>query len=626
MKRHLIISLVIALSVFQVIIAEKPSKDFIFQNWRLTDRFGSVDSIAPDTMHLNFQLFNHIDQHSIANSYRANLGSPIQSKVFYDRPLTSEFIFADAYYPYMSTIESARFYRTNKPFSSLYHLSGGSRFFKDEQIRFLFTFNPNRKLNVGLTLDYLYGRGEYPNLAAKRFAGSFFATYDGERYRSTAHLSTNNHSNFENGGIADTTYINGPITYPTDNIPVNIRGFSNFIHNQLFYNHHYSLGIMRPFRINEDSVRLDFVPVTVFSHTLQVDDMRKRYYEPSVEKNFYENTYLPDPFTNDTSAMLQITNRVAVSMAEEFNKWLRFGLTAFIENEVINYSYMKVADLYAELRSNTRVGGVLSKQQGEIFTYNILGQMTFIGPKAGDFLLNGDLRGHFNLGKQRIQLEARGFTRSDEPSFFMNFYHSNHFRWENNFQKVYRTHLGGIFAIPTLNFNADLSVENVTNFLYFNEKALPEQYQGNIQIISARLDQDFKFGSFVLENKVVYQLSSDQSRLPLPQLTLFHNFYYHDLWFKVLSIQAGVDVRYHTQYFAPSYMPATGQFHVQSDYKIGNYPLMSVYVNAHLKRTRFFAQYYHINQLFMKGNYYSMPLYPLNPATFRMGITWNFYD
>jgi hypothetical protein len=91
-------------------------------------------------------------------------------------------------------------------------------------------------------------------------------------------------------------------------------------------------------------------------------------------------------------------------------------------------------------------------------------------------------------------------------------------------------------------------------------------------------------------------------------------------------MQIGADVRYHTAYYAPSYMPATGQFFVQDKMKIGNYPVMNVYINAHLKRTRFFVQYYHLNQLFMQGDYYSMPYYPINPATLKMGLTWNFYD
>jgi hypothetical protein len=172
----------------------------------------------------------------------------------------------------------------------------------------------------------------------------------------------------------------------------------------------------------------------------------------------------------------------------------------------------------------------------------------------------------------------------------------------------------------------DVAVENITNYLYFNNDALPSQFNGNIQVVAADLKQDFHVGKFTLENNVVYQLSSQKSVLPLPMLTLFHNLYYHDLWFKVLSVQLGANVRYHSAYYAPSYMPATGQFYTQSDTKIGNYPVVNVYANFHLKRTRFFVQYYHINEMFMKGDYFSMPNYPINPAILKMGLSWNFYD
>jgi len=102
--------------------------------------------------------------------------------------------------------------------------------------------------------------------------------------------------------------------------------------------------------------------------------------------------------------------------------------------------------------------------------------------------------------------------------------------------------------------------------------------------------------------------------------------YFHDKWFNVFTVQLGVNLRYHTAYYAPSYMPATGRFYNQRDELIGNYPLMNVYGNFHLKRTRFFIEYYHINQMFMNGAYFSMPNYPLNPAILKMGLTWTFYD
>jgi hypothetical protein len=181
-------------------------------------------------------------------------------------------------------------------------------------------------------------------------------------------------------------------------------------------------------------------------------------------------------------------------------------------------------------------------------------------------------------------------------------------------------------ALPGIGFAFNANIENISNLVYFNKNAVPQQDDGNVQVLAARLSQDFRLGKITLENQAVYQLSSNQSILALPAITLYHNLYYRDLWFKVLSVQAGVDVRYHTLYNAPAYMPATGQFHVQDEIKIGNYPQMNVYVNAHLKRTRFFVQYYHLNSLLMKGDYYSMPYYPLYPAQLRMGLTWNFYD
>ena len=124
----------------------------------------------------------------------------------------------------------------------------------------------------------------------------------------------------------------------------------------------------------------------------------------------------------------------------------------------------------------------------------------------------------------------------------------------------------------------------------------------------------------------MYQLSSQQEILPLPTVALYHNLYYNDLWFKVLSVQLGVNVRYHSAYYAPTYMPATGQFYNQTSTLIGNYPMMNAYLNMHLKRTRFFIEYYHINQMFMQGAYFSMPNYPIDQANLKLGISWNFYD
>jgi hypothetical protein len=605
--------------------------DQFVKTWRILDKFGAVESIPVDTFFVNFQKINAIDKFSISNSFNGNLCSPLQSKLYFDRPEANPFIFANAYYPYMMQISSATFYNTKTPFSSIKYLSGGTTNNKEDQIAFLFTANANKKLNFGVTLDYIFARGEYDKQNAKRFAGSLFGSYNGKRYSATGLISTNTLNNYENGGITDPSYIiDPPFGYKTLTIPVrmSVDALSTFSQLQFYYNHQYSLGFEKKLKNpkdDKDTTITEFVPVTRFAHTIKYDNLQKRYFEKTLEPKFYKNSYFPIE-TRDTAALQILTNTFSISLAEEFNKWAKFGLTAYLENEVEKFNFQVDTILNNKFESNTKVGGILSKELGQKFKYKFLGEIDLLGYKVGDFLLSGNVGGFFKLWNDTIALEAKGFIRNDEPSYFLNNYYSNHFKWKNDFSKIFRTHVSGNFSLPKRNLNLNVSVENIGNQIYFNTDTLPAQFAGSVQVIAANLKWDFHVGKFALENNVVYQLSSNQDVIPLPTLALYHNLYFHDKWFDVLSIQLGVDVRYHTAYYAPAYMPAIGQFYTQKEMKIGNYPVLNVYANFHLKRTRFFAEYYHVNQLFMKGVYYSMPYYPINPAIFKMGLTWNFYD
>ena len=90
--------------------------------------------------------------------------------------------------------------------------------------------------------------------------------------------------------------------------------------------------------------------------------------------------------------------------------------------------------------------------------------------------------------------------------------------------------------------------------------------------------------------------------------------------------QLGASVRYHSNYYAPAYMPATGQFYTQKEVLIGNYPILNVYANFHLKQARFFIEYNHLNKYFMSGAHFYMPNYPINPPVMKLGLSWNFYN
>ena len=153
---------------------------------------------------------------------------------------------------------------------------------------------------------------------------------------------------------------------------------------------------------------------------------------------------------------------------------------------------------------------------------------------------------------------------------------------------------------------------------------------GNIQVLSAVLQQKLKFGILHLDGEVAYQKSSKQDILPLPELSMYGNLYIKTgLAKKVLQLELGANVRYFTKYYAPDYSPAIGQFYNQNPedkIEIGSYPIVNVYANLHLKRTRFFVMMYHINQGSGSSRYFLAPHYPINPRTIKFGLSWNFFD
>ena len=185
--------------------------------------------------------------------------------------------------------------------------------------------------------------------------------------------------------------------------------------------------------------------------------------------------------------------------------------------------------------------------------------------------------------------------------------------------------IAGELEIPISRTRISAGVENLTQYLYFNNKALPSQYDGNIQVLEARLEQDVKWGIFHWNNDLVYQKSSKQSVLPLPDLSIYSQMFLNFRIARVLQTQIGVDCHLHTRYYGQSYQPATQMFHNQDIAKVGNYPLVNVYANMKLKGVRFFVMMYHVNQNLFGGNdYFLAPYQPMNPRMFKFGASIEF--
>lgn len=388
---------------------------------------------------------------------------------------------------------------------------------------------------------------------------------------------------------------------------------------------------------NDSLFEEEFVPVTSFIHTLKVERSRHQFRSGSEPEGFFPEEYkLYKNYSNDSTTAFSVKNVFGIALLEGFNKYAKAGLTAYISHKFSRYDLMNT-DTLTDMRriryteQEIFLGGELAKREGKLLHYNVNGEVGLVDKAIGQFRVNANLALNFRLWKDTVNFYARGYVSNTLPSFYMRHYHSNHYNWDNdNMDKEFRTRVEGELNISHWGTNLRAGVENIKNYTYFNQSALPEQNGGNIQVLSATLKQDFRLGVFHLDNEVTWQKTSNETVLPLPQLSLYHNFYIlAKLAKKVLTVQLGADVRYFTKYNAPAYAPGVQQFHLQPTddlVEIGGYPIVNVYANLHLKRTRIFAMMYHVNAGMGSANSFLVPHYPINPRLFKIGVSWNFYD
>lgn len=400
-------------------------------------------------------------------------------------------------------------------------------------------------------------------------------------------------------------------------------------------------------------MKKEFVPVTSFIHTLKFDNYRRIYQAYKTPTDFYANTYTVDePLTGDSiydkTRHYRLKNTFALSLLEGFNKWAKAGLKAFITSELRHFTLPSATGIDTYNEHNLSFGAQLSKKQGKTFHYDAIAETWLTGEDAGQLKIDGSADLNFKLFGDTLTLTANGFFYRLNPTFYYRHYHSRHTWWDNtNMSKILHSRIQGILNYQKTRTTLRVAVDEIKNYTYFasshtitsgkrvNHAITVNQNSGAIHLLTASLSQDFTFGPLNWENVITYQNSSNKTVLPVPTLNLYSNVYLRFKIAHVLRCDFGADVRYFTKYYAPDYVPSLGQYAVQTNtnttesdsrVEIGNYPVVNVYANFHLKHTRFFIMMSHLNAGTGKKNYFYTPHYPLNQSILRFGLSWNFFN
>lgn len=613
------------------------------KTWTVDDIYGIADTVVIDTLVTSYQDNQPINNYSIANSWNGNLGSPLESKIYFDRKISSrEDMFERAYAPYLIKPSDVRYYDTKQPFSQMVYRSAFPVQNEEDYFKIMLTMNANKHVNVGGLCNLIYGRGQYQYQSSNMLNGGFWTTYTGKRYEIVSSVMFNSFKNRENGGIQDNDIILKP-QYSTQarNIPVILQNSQSQYRNfNYFFNHRYKIGkyVKRQAKgmLGEDSTYTEYVPIMTFTHTFHAEDVARKYVDESLSPtadSIYEHNYYSSSYTKDSTAYWSIANTFAVTLEEKFNQLMRFGLSAYLKYDVRHYG-MGIKNRVDTLRfdnsnsHNLIFGANLFKREGRWVKYNVGGRIYLAGPHVGEFDLDGRFDFRFNIGREPMAIEAVAGFRDYSEYHQYRYYESNHFKWNDlDFRNTLALDIKGRIGLPKRDISVGVQFQNLTNYVFLGEDCMPVQYNDNLQVLAVDLLAKLRAWRFHLDVQAVYQLTGNKEVLPLPDVALYGNFYYKDKFFKVLTVQIGATVRYHTEYYGNAYMPALGQFYVQREVLIGNYPEVNVYANFHLKTVRFFVQYYHLNKgLFGGVNYLSMPNYPINPGTLQFGLSWNFWE
>ncbi|MDO5036310.1 MAG: putative porin [Porphyromonas sp.] len=391
-------------------------------------------------------------------------------------------------------------------------------------------------------------------------------------------------------------------------------------------------------RKGEQKPRRLFVPVTNLFHDFQMERGRHTFIsrDPAWLKE-YPEPVIPKPqgatyFPNDRFYATKISNTLGIELLEGFHDWAKMGVAAFVSFDYKNFRQplidpedAKRLDLeeeaIVEKQNTTYVGGRISSDSYKHFSYYVWGQVGLVGAQAGEVDVRGEIATNFSLLKQDVGLKATANLLNVPPSFYLRRFKGSLVEWEQDLNMIQVLRVGGELTLPKTNTRVHANFETLQNPLFVNAEAKPEQKLTNTRVLAVGIDQKLTFKSLNWENSIVWQNSSDHSVTPLPDLAIYSNLYLQGLIAKVMTIQVGVDAKWHTKYNPPYYEPVTQLFRPQTEVELGgDVPLLSVYANMHLKRARFFVMYHNVGALLFRPNHFTMPFYPTYPPTLRLGI------
>ncbi len=603
--------------------------------WNTDGYFNNPTVVNPDTTYNDY--FHELPylKEDAGAVYLGVAGSAMLPYNYFKREELDIFPFASPYLPYSYSVETMPFYNVKTPYTELGYWGTlfANKQKEETNIRFLHTQNFTPAFNFNILYKRYGGNGMLENESTDNRTFAITGNYLGKRYIAQAGYIFNRVKRDENGGISDLSMVLDTIV-DLRTVPVRLNDASSkYKKNTIFLTHSYGIPIR--FKKN-DTTAVGEGTMAYIGHTGEFSTYTRSYDDniamtDTVAREFYNNKFFINPTaTSDSVRVMNLENRLFIKL----QPWAREAIVSGLEGGV-GYQHLS----YYKFSPEMLMSGNRNVKENNLYLYfgargsvkqyfqwEGFGKYHLAGYNRNDFSIGGKIKVSFYPISQGIHITGKIDVSQQRPAFFYNNYYSNHYVWENDFDKTTNTSVQGKMTIPAYGMEAFFGYSLLNNNIYLDTLGNAVQNTESMSVMTAWLRKDFRLWKFHMENKILFQLSSKQEVVPLPKLALNLRYYLEfNLVKNVLSAQIGADATFNTDYYGQAYSPASGLFYNQRDEKIGGTPYIDVFVNLQWKRASIFVKWVNAGQDWPDSDYFSANRYVRPQTALKFGIFWPFY-
>ena len=620
--------------------------------WNVSREMNDVDIMPLDTTLNNWRIDYPYQLKGTGDMSLGGLGQSTLPFNYFYRPTSPDFTFAQSYDAYTYRMENVPFYNSKTPYLNFTYLESGQKRYREEHFEVTTAHNisPTTSFNVSYKARGTKGLYDWQRTSNRNLSVAFAHT--GKRYSVHAAYVNNRIKQRENGGAVGVWAVTDTIYEHPSGVPMKLAAAEaeNSYRNSSFFVKQALAIPLQP--VTDYDFSLADLSAVYIGHIFEYNAWSKLYTDKYAEFTnergsvgedgefaptkdvYYKNWYISPLESRDSIRERVVSNRFFV----EAQPWDRNGavgrLGGGIGIDMYAYSQFAFDDYQSGKQGKHKetawyAYGAISGKVKKFADWGADLKYYPSGYRSGDFAINAHIALTAKFRGHPVILLGRFSQTRQSPSYWEENLFSNHYVWFNSFKQEDETRIEASLELPDWAFEVGLWQGVVSNKIYYDATSQVAQHSDAISLTSVYARKDFRIGGFHFDHRALLQWSTNQEVIPVPLLSAYLSYYY-EFWVekkKVLRMQFGVDGRFNTSYYAPSYNPALATFYNQREYELGNYPYLDVFLTAKWKRMRIFLKYQHLNyDLFGNNEYFTVAGYPLNPGMFKIGLSWGFYD